>query len=74
MQTMDLAKNRGEFSMSQKPTDGESQQNHTVPCVPKSNANADDDDDGHANKMDTELIDLNMKPHRFHTQASNNQV
>lgn len=25
-------------------------------------------------KMDSGMIDLNMKPHRFHSQASNNQA
>lgn len=50
----------------------ENQQNHTVPFVPNSDGN---DDGGHGHtKMNTELIDLNMKPHRFHAQASNNQV
>lgn len=69
MQTMDPGRNRRESGVSQKPMDGDNQQNHTVPFVPKSDANADDDH----NKMDTEMIDLNMKPHRFHAQASNNQ-
>lgn len=48
---------------------GESQDNHNVPSVPALDANADGDA-----KSDDKMIDLNMKPHRIHGQASNNQV
>lgn len=48
---------------------GERQQNHRMPMVPASEADAN----GHA-KMETKMIDLNMKPNRIHEQASNNQV
>ena len=48
---------------------GEKQQNHRMPLVSTSEPDAD----GHA-KMETKLIDLNMKPNRIHEQASNNQV
>lgn len=50
-------------------TIGENQQNHRASPIRISDANAD----GHV-KMDTKLIDLNMKPHRMHEQASNKEV
>lgn len=54
--------------MPPKLTVGESQQNHRASPVPNSDADAD-----RHSKMD-KMIDLNMKPHRMHEQASNNQV
>ncbi|XP_039035364.1 B-box zinc finger protein 19-like isoform X1 [Hibiscus syriacus] len=45
----------------------ENQQNDKASLVQGINADAD----GHL-EMDTEMIDLNMKPHRIHEQASNN--
>ncbi|XP_022752157.1 B-box zinc finger protein 19-like isoform X3 [Durio zibethinus] len=51
-----------------KPTVGENQQNHKVSPVQGIDANPD----GHLN-MDPKMIDLNMKPHRIHGHASNNQ-
>ena len=45
------------------------QQNHRVSPVRIPEANAD----GHA-KRDTNMIDLNIKPHKLHEQSSNNQV
>ncbi|XP_050137223.1 B-box zinc finger protein 19-like [Malus sylvestris] len=49
-------------------TIGENPQNHRVSPIRASDANAD----GHV-KMDNKLIDLNMKPHRMHGQASNKE-
>lgn len=52
-----------------KLTAGENHQhNHKASPVRIMDGNAD----GHV-KMDTKMIDLNMKPHRLHDQASNNQ-
>ncbi|XP_034684594.1 B-box zinc finger protein 19-like isoform X1 [Vitis riparia] len=65
---MEPGENRRGQNQSSKPTVVENQQNRRVSPVPTMDANAD----GHA-KMDTKLIDLNMKPHRIHGQASNNQ-
>ncbi|KAE8715669.1 B-box zinc finger protein 19 [Hibiscus syriacus] len=49
-----------------KPTIGENQQNHKVsPAQVMGAKNLE---------TDTKMIDLNMKPHRMHGQASNNQV
>lgn len=48
---------------------GEKQQNHKMPMVPTPGPDAD----GHA-KMESKMIDLNMKPNRIHEQVSNNQV
>ena len=48
---------------------GEKQQNHRMALGPMPEPDAD----GHA-KMETKMIDLNMKPHRMHEQTSNNQV
>ncbi|KAJ7953092.1 Zinc finger, B-box [Quillaja saponaria] len=59
---------RGQFQLH-KLKMGENQQNHRVSPLTNPEANAAD---GHA-KMDTKMIDLNMKPHRLHEQASNNQ-
>ncbi|XP_039069734.1 B-box zinc finger protein 19-like isoform X3 [Hibiscus syriacus] len=48
-----------------KPTIGENQQNHKVsPAQVMGAKNLE---------TDTKMIDLNMKPHRMHGQASNNQ-
>lgn len=64
---------RGEARRGQIPppkmSSGENQQNHRVSPVPVSDTNAD----GHG-KRDNKMIDLNIKPHRMHGQASNNQV
>ncbi|XP_038996854.1 B-box zinc finger protein 19-like isoform X2 [Hibiscus syriacus] len=55
---------RGQTQLA-KPTIGENQQNHKVsPAQVMSAKNL---------KTDTNMIDLNMKPHRIHGQASNNQ-
>ncbi|XP_039062961.1 B-box zinc finger protein 19-like isoform X2 [Hibiscus syriacus] len=49
-----------------KPTVGENQQNHKVsPAQVMGAKNL---------KHDTKMIDLNMKPHRMHGQASNNRI
>jgi len=48
---------------------GEKPQNHGMPLLPTPGPDAD----GHT-KMETKMIDLNMKPNRLHEQASNNQV
>lgn len=49
---------------------GEKQHNHVMPLLPTPGSDAD----GHT-KMETKMIDLNMKPNnRLHEQASNNQV
>ncbi|KAI5684113.1 hypothetical protein M9H77_05341 [Catharanthus roseus] len=69
IQPIDLSENKREYTRPQKPTGGDIQQNHIVPFVPKSDVDADE----HA-KMETEMIDLNMKPCRLHGQASNIQV
>ncbi|KAG8478192.1 hypothetical protein CXB51_027976 [Gossypium anomalum] len=52
-----------------KRTVGENQQNDKASPVLRMDANAD----GHLEKG-TKMIDLNMKPHRIHGQASNNQT
>ncbi|XP_021274064.1 B-box zinc finger protein 18-like isoform X2 [Herrania umbratica] len=67
-QPVDPGETRRGQNQPAKPTVGESQQNHKVSSVQVVDANAD----GHV-KMDTKMIDLNMKPHRIHGQASNNQ-
>lgn len=67
---MEPGENRRGQNQSPKPTGTDNQQNHRVSPVPTIDANTD----GHYTKMDTKLIDLNMKPHRIHGQASNNQV
>jgi hypothetical protein len=63
---------RGEARRGQIPpprmSSGEKQQNHRVSPTPVSETNAD----GHG-KRDNKMIDLNIKPHRMHGQASNNQ-
>ncbi|MBA0653459.1 hypothetical protein Goklo_020631, partial [Gossypium klotzschianum] len=51
-----------------KRTVGENQQNDKASPVLRMDANAD----GHL-ETGTKMIDLNMKPHRIHGQASNNQ-
>ncbi|GLT82678.1 hypothetical protein SLE2022_010360 [Rubroshorea leprosula] len=66
-QPVDTEEIRGQ-NQSAKLMAGENQQNHRVSPVRAVDANAD----GHA-KMETKMIDLNMKPHRVHGQASNNQ-
>lgn len=48
---------------------GENHQNHRPSSVKVPDADAD----GHT-KMDSKMIDLNMKPHRMHDQASYNEV
>ncbi|RYQ79930.1 hypothetical protein Ahy_Scaffold1g106672 isoform A [Arachis hypogaea] len=63
-----LFRQRVEFP-GDKPKMGEKQQNHRMPLL----STPDPDADGHA-KMETKMIDLNMKPNRIHEQASNNQV
>lgn len=64
---------RGEARRGQiqppKMSSGENQQNHRVSPAPISDNNTD----GHG-KRDNKMIDLNIKPHRMHGQASNNQV
>uniref|UniRef100_A0A5B7A319 Putative B-box type zinc finger family protein n=1 Tax=Davidia involucrata TaxID=16924 RepID=A0A5B7A319_DAVIN len=67
-QPIDPGESRKGQNQPPKLTNGENQKNHRVPHVPTSDAEAD----GHA-KMDNKMIDLNMKPHRSHGQASNNQ-
>ncbi|XP_030465440.1 B-box zinc finger protein 18-like [Syzygium oleosum] len=47
---------------------GENHQNHRPSSVKVPDADAD----GHT-KMDSKMIDLNMKPHRMHDQASYNE-
>jgi hypothetical protein len=69
VQPMGLGENKREYRQSQMPMGVDDQQNHIVPFVPKSDVFTDE----HA-KIDTEMIDLNMKPYRLHGQASNNQV
>ncbi|MBA0717270.1 hypothetical protein Golax_005104 [Gossypium laxum] len=51
---------------------GEKQQNHKVSPVHGADAAAAAAAVGHL-ETDTKMIDLNMKPHRIHGQASNNQ-
>ncbi|KAL9393961.1 hypothetical protein Peur_013246 [Populus x canadensis] len=53
----------------QKATAGENRQNRQASPVLMSVTNSD----GH-DKVDKNMIDLNMKPHRIHEHASNNQV
>jgi hypothetical protein len=53
----------------QKATSGENRQNRQASPVLMSVTNSD----GH-DKVDKNMIDLNMKPHRIHEHASNNQV
>ncbi|KAL3525311.1 hypothetical protein ACH5RR_013683 [Cinchona calisaya] len=67
-QPLDQGENKKEYGQSYKPMVGDNQLNHKVPCIPISDCSAD----GHT-KMETQMIDLNMKPHRLHGQASNNQ-
>ncbi|XWS42145.1 hypothetical protein CRYUN_Cryun17cG0143200 [Craigia yunnanensis] len=68
-QPVDPSETRRGQNQPAKPTVGENQQNHQVSPLQGADANAD----GHL-KMDCKMIDLNMKPHRIHGQASNNQV
>ncbi|XP_062144003.1 B-box zinc finger protein 18-like isoform X2 [Alnus glutinosa] len=65
---VDPGETRRGQTMPPKLTMGENQQNHRASPVPISDADAD-----RHSKMD-KMIDLNMKPHRMHEQASNNQV
>ncbi|XWS42144.1 hypothetical protein CRYUN_Cryun17cG0143200 [Craigia yunnanensis] len=67
-QPVDPSETRRGQNQPAKPTVGENQQNHQVSPLQGADANAD----GHL-KMDCKMIDLNMKPHRIHGQASNNQ-
>ncbi|KAG5245543.1 B-box zinc finger protein [Salix suchowensis] len=53
----------------QKAPAGENRQNRQVSPVLKSITNSD----GH-DRVDKKMIDLNMKPHRIHEHASNNQM
>ncbi|KAJ6413209.1 hypothetical protein OIU84_006080 [Salix udensis] len=53
----------------QKAPAGENRQNRQVSPVLKSVTNSD----GH-DRVGKKMIDLNMKPHRIHEHASNNQV
>ncbi|KAL9356952.1 hypothetical protein Peur_050205 [Populus x canadensis] len=53
----------------QKATAGENRQNRQASPILMSVTNSD----GH-DKVDKNMIDLNMKPHRIHEHASNNQV
>ncbi|XP_052195060.1 B-box zinc finger protein 18-like isoform X2 [Diospyros lotus] len=62
------AENRTGQNQPPRLTMGENPQKRRVSSVPKSDSSAD----GHA-KLETNMIDLNMKPHRVHEQASNNQ-
>lgn len=66
---MDPGDSKKEQSPLPKLKMGEKQQNHRMPPVPTSGADAD----GHA-KTENKMIDLNMKPNRIHEQTSNNQV
>ncbi|XP_059623531.1 B-box zinc finger protein 18-like isoform X2 [Cornus florida] len=67
-QHRDPGENRKGKNMPLTLTNGENQPNHTISPVRMSDVKAD----GHA-KMDTKMIDLNMKPYRTYEQASNNQ-
>ncbi|KAK8653058.1 hypothetical protein V6N13_127076 [Hibiscus sabdariffa] len=62
---VDLSENGRGQNQPAKPTIGENQQNHKA--SPAQVMGAKD------LKTDTKMIDLNMKPHRMHGQASNNQ-
>ncbi|GAV75898.1 zf-B_box domain-containing protein [Cephalotus follicularis] len=68
-QPMDPGDTRRGLNQLPKLTTGENQQNHRVSPVQV----PDGDADGHT-KMDSKMIDLNMKPHRIHGQSSNNQL
>lgn len=68
-QLIDSAENKREYTNSTKQIVQDEKQNLEASAVPNLYSIAD----GPA-KMDTGMIDLNMKPHRLHDQASNNQV
>ncbi|XVE87395.1 hypothetical protein DITRI_Ditri18aG0114100 [Diplodiscus trichospermus] len=53
-----------------QPAKAKVEPNHRV--SPVQGADADANADGHL-RTDSKMIDLNMKPHRIHEQASNNQ-
>ncbi|XP_022885681.1 B-box zinc finger protein 18-like isoform X3 [Olea europaea var. sylvestris] len=68
-QLIDSAENKREYTNSTKQIVQDEKQNLEASAVPNLYSIAD----GPA-KMDTGMIDLNMKPHRLHDQASNNQI
>ncbi|KAL0432069.1 UNVERIFIED_CONTAM: B-box zinc finger protein 19 [Sesamum radiatum] len=68
MQPLDTNENKRENSQTRKPTVGDDQLNHTVSPVAKLDTDADI-----PTKMDSGMIDLNIKPHQLHGQASNKQ-
>jgi hypothetical protein len=65
---MDVGVNKQNGNQSRQCSGGDNQQNQKVPSIPASVGIAD----GHV-KKDAKMIDLNMKPHRLHGQASNYQ-
>ncbi|KAK8587113.1 hypothetical protein V6N13_086118 [Hibiscus sabdariffa] len=67
-QPLDPSETRRGQNQAAKLTLGENQQNDKASLVQGIDAGSD----GHL-EMDTRMIDLNMKPHRIHGQASNNQ-
>nr|XP_027073811.1 B-box zinc finger protein 18-like isoform X1 [Coffea arabica]XP_027073812.1 B-box zinc finger protein 18-like isoform X1 [Coffea arabica]XP_027073813.1 B-box zinc finger protein 18-like isoform X1 [Coffea arabica]XP_027073814.1 B-box zinc finger protein 18-like isoform X1 [Coffea arabica]XP_027077607.1 B-box zinc finger protein 18-like isoform X1 [Coffea arabica]XP_027077608.1 B-box zinc finger protein 18-like isoform X1 [Coffea arabica]XP_027077609.1 B-box zinc finger protein 18-like isof len=67
-QTLDQGENMREYGPSYKLVVGDKHQNHKVPSIPISDGSTD----GHA-QVETQMIDLNMKPNRLHGQASKNQ-
>ncbi|KAL0282583.1 UNVERIFIED_CONTAM: B-box zinc finger protein 19 [Sesamum angustifolium] len=68
MQLLDTAENKRQNSQTRKPMVGDDQLNHMVSPVPKLDTDADI-----PTKMDSGMIDLNIKPHQLHGQASNKQ-
>ncbi|XAR57964.1 hypothetical protein NMG60_11026284 [Bertholletia excelsa] len=68
-QPMDQAEKKNGQNQPRSLTMGENQQDHRVSPAGKSDANAD----GHT-ELETNMIDLNRRPHRAHEQTSNNQV
>ncbi|MCD7449417.1 hypothetical protein HAX54_052123 [Datura stramonium] len=65
---LDPGENKREYSHSPKPMVEDNQQNHRVSPVLVSDGSAD----GHGKK--DKMIDLNVKPSRFHGQASNQDL
>ncbi|KAL2520437.1 B-box zinc finger protein 19 [Forsythia ovata] len=63
------AENKREYGNSSKPIVQDEQQNLESSTVPNLYPASD-----RPTKMGTTMIDLNMKPHRLHGQASNNQA
>lgn len=63
--TLDTGENKKDHSHSPNPMIKDNQQNHRVSPILISDGSAD----GHGKK--DKMIDLNVKPSRFHGQASN---